>query len=99
VFNDVPLDHPNWAALQYFGTKGFFPTYDAKPDEPLTTAEMNDWLNRAAPLVGRPINPDLSGQPMTRGQFCQWLYDCFAWISRQEVHDAKFAASPRHGHP
>lgn len=76
VFNDVPLDHPHWAALQYCGTKGFFPTYDAKPDAPLTLEEMNEWLDRAARLLGRPIRLPASGNaPLTRGQFCQWVYE------------------------
>ncbi len=44
VFNDVPLDHPHWAALQYFGTKGFFPEYNARPDAGLTRAQAAQWL-------------------------------------------------------
>ncbi|MCS6863086.1 MAG: FAD-dependent oxidoreductase, partial [Abditibacteriales bacterium] len=79
VFNDVPLDHPHWAGLQFWGTKGFFPTYDAKPDEPMTPEDMNDWLTRAARLLGRPIElPASDHLPWTRGQFCQWLYEVAA---------------------
>jgi hypothetical protein len=44
VFHDVPLEHPHWAALQYFGTKGFFPTYEARPDVAITQAEALEWL-------------------------------------------------------
>ncbi len=44
VFHDVPLDHPQWAALQYFGTKGFFPEFEARPDATVTRAEAAQWL-------------------------------------------------------
>jgi hypothetical protein len=44
VFHDVPLQHPHWAALQYFGTKGFFPEYEARPDANVTRAEAANWL-------------------------------------------------------
>ncbi|MBW3635461.1 MAG: FAD-dependent oxidoreductase [Armatimonadetes bacterium] len=44
VFQDVPLDHPHWAALQFFGTKGFFPEYEARPDAGITRAQALEWL-------------------------------------------------------
>lgn len=44
VFNDVPPEHPQWAALEYFGTKGFFPKYEAKPDDFITRAQAAQWL-------------------------------------------------------
>ncbi len=43
VFTDVPLEHPHWAALQYFGTKGFFPEYEARPDAAITRAQALEW--------------------------------------------------------
>lgn len=46
VFHDVPLEHPNWAALQFFGARGFFPKYLARPDEPATQGEAASWLWR-----------------------------------------------------
>lgn len=44
MFKDVPLDHPHWAALQYQGTKGFFPEYSARPDDNITRSEAIRWL-------------------------------------------------------
>jgi hypothetical protein len=44
VFNDVPLEHPGWEAMEYFGTKGFFPEYEARPDAPATQGEAARWL-------------------------------------------------------
>ena len=44
-FNDVDVasDDPRVAAVQYFGTKGFFVSYDAKLDQPLTEAVKAVW--------------------------------------------------------
>lgn len=44
VFHDVPLDHPRWAAMQYFGARGFFPSYQARPDAAVTQGEAASWL-------------------------------------------------------
>jgi hypothetical protein len=45
-FNDVDIssDDPQVIAAQYFGTKGFFASYDARLDEPLTEAVKAAWL-------------------------------------------------------
>jgi hypothetical protein len=44
-FNDVDVtaDDPRVTAAQYFGTKGFFASYDAKLDAPLTEAVKAAW--------------------------------------------------------
>lgn len=44
-FNDVDVasDNPRVAAVQYFGTQGFFASYDARLDEPLTDAVRAAW--------------------------------------------------------
>jgi hypothetical protein len=44
-FNDVDItaDDPRVAAAQYFGTKGFFASYDAKLDESLTESVKAVW--------------------------------------------------------
>jgi hypothetical protein len=44
-FNDVDVssDDPRVAAAQYFGTKGFFASYDAKLDTPLTESVKAVW--------------------------------------------------------
>jgi hypothetical protein len=46
-FNDVDVtsDDPRVPAAQYFGTKGFFASYDAKLDAPLTEAVRSVWLD------------------------------------------------------
>lgn len=51
-FNDLDADtDAEWApAVQYLGTKGFFETFDARPDDPLTRATARRWAAAAADL-------------------------------------------------
>ncbi|WP_395753023.1 FAD-dependent oxidoreductase [Prosthecobacter sp.] len=44
-FNDIDVtsNDPRIAAAEYFGTKGFFDSYDARLDSPLTTAVRTAW--------------------------------------------------------
>lgn len=52
-FNDVDVasNEPWTAAVQYFGTKGFFASYDARPGEPLTSAVAQRWAETVATLA------------------------------------------------
>ncbi len=45
-FNDVdPSSSESWvSAVQYLGTKGFFATYDARPDDDLTLSTARCWV-------------------------------------------------------
>lgn len=47
-FNDIDVtsDDPQVVAAQYFGTQGFFSSYDAKLDAPLTEAVKAVWLKQ-----------------------------------------------------
>jgi hypothetical protein len=85
-FSDIDHRHPAYAALQYFGTKGFFSDYQARPDDALDTATANRWLA----LAGRTerfehgvdrasfarMFPHYSptGEKVTRGDLCLALY-------------------------
>lgn len=57
-FNDVDLagGQPWIPAVQYFGTKGFFRSYDARPDQPLSAALGKKWLELLTKLSG-PFDP------------------------------------------
>jgi len=47
---DAP-GHGQWGpAVQYFGTKGFFPTYDSRPDDPLDEPTARLWARGLAGL-------------------------------------------------
>lgn len=88
-FKDIDRDHSAYAALQYYGTKGFFPDYWARADEPLERATAARWLNvrlegegiltrsEAAQLLknaGKTAPWAPSTQPVLRGEFCAALY-------------------------
>lgn len=88
-FKDIDRSHSAYAALQYFGAKGFFPDYWARADEPLRRDTAARWLNmriegdgeltrsEAAELLKKDgiIAPwTPSVQPVLRGEFCAALY-------------------------
>ncbi len=58
-FNDVDVtaDDPRVPAALYFGTKGFFSSYDARLDEPLTEAERATWLEGFGQLREGSLDP------------------------------------------
>jgi hypothetical protein len=65
-FKDIKPSHPAFAAMQYFGTKGFFPDYFARPDELIDAETATRWAQLAAVAIPPP-----SG--LTRGEFCRRL--------------------------
>jgi len=58
-FNDVDVtsDDPRVAAAQYFGTQGFFSTYDARLDAPLSEALKTVWLEGFESLKQGSLDP------------------------------------------
>jgi hypothetical protein len=54
---DVTSDDPRVPAAQYFGTKGFFPSYDARLEEPLTEAMEQVWREGFAELQSGDLDP------------------------------------------
>jgi len=67
-FNDVKPTHPAFAALQYFGTKGFFPDYAAKPDELIDAETAARWIRLSGVAAAPPAG-------LTRGEFCRRLLE------------------------
>ena len=58
-FNDVDVstNEPWIAAAQYFGTKGFFDSYDARLGEPLHQAEGKAWVDGLKKLREGTLDP------------------------------------------
>ena len=87
-FNDIDVAGPEvWiSAVQYLGTKGFFPSYDAKPEEDLDAATARTWTKGAGELLngeidGRSLAGALQRQDDVKGSvdagdFCSQLVDC-----------------------
>jgi hypothetical protein len=56
---DVTPDHPSYAAIQYFGVRGWFEDWKAEPNAPLDAATAAAWAKRAhvkipESFIGRP---------------------------------------------
>ncbi|HEY3283860.1 MAG TPA: FAD-dependent oxidoreductase [Armatimonadota bacterium] len=45
-FNGLKDDDPAWAACQYWGTQGLFPSYDAATSGPIRVDDATEWLFR-----------------------------------------------------
>jgi hypothetical protein len=69
-FKDIDQKHPAFAAMQYFGTKEFFPDYNSRPDAPADPETEKRWWRIATG------NDPPAGQPsaQTRGELCRLLY-------------------------
>ena len=87
-FNDIDVAGPEaWIpAIQFLGTKGFFPTYDAKPEEELDAATARTWSKGAGELLTGDLDArslaaalqkqdDVDGA-VEVGAFCSQLVDC-----------------------
>jgi hypothetical protein len=59
-FNDLcATDKAPWvAAAQYFGTRGFFASYDVNPDAPLGQSTARIWADGLAKLQADRIDPN-----------------------------------------
>jgi hypothetical protein len=69
VFNDINRDTPGWAGFNYFGARGAFPSYEARPDEKITSEDWATWLQWADIEKPLPLNPET-----TRGQAMEALW-------------------------
>ena len=61
-FKDIDRASLDYAALQFFGTRGFFPDYLARAREPLARAMARDWLVRGAGADGEKIADLIKGE-------------------------------------
>ncbi len=59
-FNELKVDAPEpWIpAFQYFGAKGFFASYEARPRQPLNTATARAWAGGFAQLRAGQLDPN-----------------------------------------
>lgn len=62
---DMAATAPWLPAVQYFGAKGFFDSYDARPEAECDHATLERWAGSGSPNGARP----------TRAELCQWLFE------------------------
>jgi len=78
-FKDIDRASPDYAALQYFGSKGFFPDYFARAKEFITPAIARDWLTRVPSATPPDHHAALLARvgrgEVTRGEFCRMLFE------------------------
>ena len=67
-YRDLDRKNPNFKALQFYGTKGLFPDYDARAEEPASAEDMVAWSKQ----LGRKIEVP-SGTK--RGDVCRLLFN------------------------
>lgn len=69
-FNDFKVDGPElWIpAVQYFATKGFFASYDARMDEPLSTATGRAWAEGLSKLLHGTLDATALAQAMAKAE-------------------------------
>jgi hypothetical protein len=112
-FNDLDMGSrgPWLAAVQYLGTKGFFPSYDARPEAPLTAATGRLWADATPALANAAHDPtalaravfaaeSASSPVLTRAELHAWLGRPSAdggeaTISRGEACQLCYEASAR----
>lgn len=68
-YRDLDRKDPNFKALQFYGTKGLFPVYDARANEPITPEEAAEWLKQLDRTDAPKFAPGT-----TRGDYCRMLF-------------------------
>jgi len=69
-YTDVSRDHPQFAALQFFGVRGFIREWTANLDKPATAADISKWSASAGIAMPAAIKAGES----TRGEVLGLLY-------------------------
>jgi hypothetical protein len=69
-FKDIDSKDPAYAALQYYGARGFFTGYLAQSREPLDAATASRWWRLA---TGAPPPAPPGGRFLTRKELHHWL--------------------------
>ncbi|MFN7932291.1 MAG: FAD-dependent oxidoreductase [Bryobacteraceae bacterium] len=71
-FKDIDQQDPAFAAMQYFGARGFFPDYYARAKDPVDEETARRWIRIA---TGRDATAaELASLP-SRGELCRRLYE------------------------
>jgi hypothetical protein len=73
-FEDVPPDHPAFAAIQFLGPRGLSRDFSATPDQVLTQPDARDRLARILKASGRPWqHSTVTEEPLSGATLAQWL--------------------------
>lgn len=107
-YDDLPFDHPAFAALQFLGARGLNPGYQATPDQKLTRQMGAVKLKRILDQLKIAWTPpeDSLDQPLRGSDVTAWLSQ-LAWtvpesvagpLAEQELNVAQFAEVVYHAY-
>lgn len=71
-YKDIDQGDPAFAAIQYFGARGFFPDYYARSKDPADPETARRWIRLA---TGRDATEAEINAKLTRGELCRRLYE------------------------
>lgn len=80
-FQDIDRASPDYAALQYFGTKGFFREYHAHAREPVTRATAREWLGLALGARAAALAASINGEGNLTGPEWSKIASLAKWPS------------------
>ena len=85
-YNDLPFDHPDFAALQFLGARGLNPGYKATPDLKLT--RWMGWTKLGRILARMKVEwcppEDRRDKPLTGADVTRWLSE-ISWRAPEKV--------------
>lgn len=70
-FNDLSVGDPAFQAVQFWGTKGFFDSYEANIEQPLNGKTWQEWHTKLLTLMGaaNKILPDTESATVSKKNF------------------------------
>ena len=73
-FEDLPEDHPGFAAIQFLGPRGFSQNFNATPDRLVSQPDARERLARILMVSNRqPSLPPVSDQTLSGVSLAEWL--------------------------
>jgi hypothetical protein len=101
-YDDLPFDHPAFAAFQWLGARGLNPGYQARPEMKLSRMAAAERLQRVLEAEKRPWQSpgQLGDEPLRGRDLNAWLHQAgleagfreIEQLSEQELNLSQFAS-------
>jgi hypothetical protein len=101
-YDDLPFDHPAFAAFQWLGARGLNPGYQAHPEMKLSRMAAAERLQRVLEAEKRPSQPQgpIGDEPLRGSDLTAWLRQAgleagfreIEQLSGQELNLSQFAS-------
>jgi hypothetical protein len=74
-YDDLPFDHPAFAAFQWLGARGLNPGYQARPEMKMSRTAAAERFGRVLEVEKRPWHPptQIDDQPIQGREVADWL--------------------------